>query len=123
MPAMSMLLLADATNVTPSSGGTEFPSGLARRQAYLFGAGFARVQYEVGANASLAMRVEYSMDGGASWQTLVQGPDVQNNVAVASDWVGTPSDLAGTDMDVLLRAVAVGSGGGKSVKYVELLYR
>ena len=98
-------------------GGTELSNS--RRIVDLFGFEASRVQFQ--ASATISVRVEYSLDGGATWNTLIaEGTEYGGNPYV-SEWQTMPPEAL--DNDVLIRALAIGFGLLTSVDYVEFQFR
>lgn len=61
--------------VNPSSAGTEFPSS--RRAIYIADCQYARVLYAAGGLGDCAIGVNWTADGGSTWQELLPyGPTI-----------------------------------------------
>ncbi len=112
-------------SVNPTPSGVELANS--RRLLYVEDVSAARVSYGSGGLGACAIGVNYSTDGGATWQQLVEpGPTLgASGTVLASQWV----DVRGIawSADVLVAAFAYGATllnlGVYSVTFVDLQTR
>ena len=79
----------------------------------------ARVQFK----GSLSVRIEYSLDYGSTWATLLnEEPTYEGTNPYVGGWQAVPPEI-GNWGDVTLRAMGVGTGLLTTVTYVQLDYR
>ena len=119
----SRTLLCNPTLQVPLLGGAEIPQS--RRRCDIFTAAnyppSGRIQYEGGSLSDCAVRVDYSLDDGATWAVFIPpAGTVNTGVTVMGDWQVLPA-AAASQADILLRCVAVGGALiAVSIFYVEL---
>jgi len=121
MADSSLILLDDpGVQVSLSLAGQPVEAPGTRRLVDLNGMQYGQVAHEYGLAGSL--RVEYSMDDGDSWDTLIEDFGVVDlDETHYSGWRKFP-EVFGAQMP-LVRVVAVGLAGTITIRYVELFYR
>jgi len=97
--------------------GTEIADS--RRFADLIDVDAARVQFK--SSSAISVRIECSVNNGATWATLVPEDSYMFSDPYLSTWFVIPEEAKKND--VLLRAVGVGSGVLLTVSYVEMSFR
>ncbi|MBA4285475.1 MAG: hypothetical protein C0434_08090 [Xanthomonadaceae bacterium] len=112
----SLTLMSAPASQLLSLGGVELNSS--RRFLDFEGISTVRVQFK----GTLLVRVEYSLDFGATWGTLVAEDTYEGANPYIGGWQQRPAEI-GNWGDVLLRAIGIGSGLLTTVDYVELQYR
>lgn len=117
----SLFFSPSGTSVTGSPGGAEVPGGLSRRILPLLDAQYARVVFAFAA-AGTQIRIEFSVDGGATWATLVPNslPSVANQI-VFTDWTEFPA-AARTDA-TMIRIMIVNATVAVNVFLCEIQWR
>lgn len=106
-------LMTAAVTVTIGTSGTELANS--RKLVDLGGCERGRVQFN--SSSAISVRVEYSIDYGATWATLIDAGEYAGSNPYVSVWFPLP-DACKTS-DVLLRAVGVGTGLFLTVNYVQ----
>jgi hypothetical protein len=107
-------LLTDTVSQLISLGGIE----LSNSRRYVDLTECDAVRYQYGASNSIIVRLDFSVDFGQSWQTLVDEYAVLGTSPRITAWQTLPDDSR--TCDVLLRAVAIGSGLLTSVNFIEV---
>lgn len=113
----STLLLAQSVTQLLQLGGVELSSS----RRYVDFTGLEAVRWQYGSSASIDVRVDYSLDDGATWAVLADEYETSGTNPRITAWQVLP-DAAKVD-DVLLRAVGVGAGLLTTVNFVDLQYR
>lgn len=109
----SCTLMTSAVTLTIGTSGTELANS--RRLVDLWDCGRGRVQFN--SSAAISVRVEYSLDYGATWATLIGAGAYAGSNPYTSTWFGLPDECKAND--VMLRAVGVGTGLFLTVNYVQ----
>lgn len=128
MPSHAETMLADVAGAPIGAvpAGTEVSNLTSRRVIDFNEYGFCRVQWaDNTGGGTTALRVEYSLDAGATWAILV--PEVQG-VAGAygndlGDWQTVPDPIVAAPYNVLCRAMVVGNNTTTKVTYITLQMR
>lgn len=108
-------------SITGSPAGTEPANSASRRILPFLESQYARATFVMGA-AGTQIRIDFSIDGGANWNTLV--PTSPNSVAAAivvTDWAEFPA-AARTDQ-TMIRVVVVNANVAVTVFLVEVQWR
>lgn len=113
----SITLMTTPVQALLTIGGSELANS--RRVMDLQPMEAARLQYT--ASATLDVRIEWSDDQGATWNTLIGEYSATGSSPRVSGWQTIPD--ASKEQEVLVRAYAVGSGLLTTVNFVELQYR
>jgi hypothetical protein len=109
----SYRIFNDAAGVTmtnAAAAGAEIPSSASRAYVDLTNFYYVRAQFTSSlGSTTINCRIEYSLNSGASWNTLVPNFAASASAfdANKSDFAVIPSDARG---DVLVRALIVGNG-------------
>jgi hypothetical protein len=109
----SVTLMSSAVTVTIGTSGTELANS--RRILDLLDCSRGRVQFN--SSAAISVRVEFSTDFGATWQTLIDANAYNGSNPYISTWFVLPDECKGNE--IMLRAVGVGSGLFLTVNYVQ----
>lgn len=109
--------MADSSTSILAVGGVELPNS--RRVFDLADVEAMRLQYT--ASNTISVRIEWSDDQGATWNTLIDEYSATGTNPRVSGWQSTPSVVA--EQEVILRAFATGSGLLTTVSFVEVQYR
>ena len=112
-----LTLVTNAVSSVISLGGSEVNNS--RRYADLVDIEAARVQFA--ATLSISVRVEYSLDAGITWATLVPEDSYVGSNPYISQWMVIPEEARAND--VLLRALVIGTGLLTTVVFVEMSFR
>lgn len=122
MPAgnTSVFFSAAGASITGSPGGTEPANSASRRVLPLLDAQYARCSFVMGA-AGTNLRVEFSVDGGSNWNTLIPNTASAAGSIVVSDWTEFPA-AARTDL-TMIRIMIVNSNAAVTVFLVEVQWR
>lgn len=117
----SISLSSGGISVLPLLAGSEVSHS--RRQIDLSDCSYCRVQYEGSGIGDLAIGVDYSLDSGSTWNSLLPaGPTIQGNgVVLSGSW--NIFDSAATT-DVIIRATSFGSSVlAFTIWYIDFQYR
>lgn len=112
-----IMLLSDSNAQLLTLGGVELAN--TRRYVDLVGCEAARVQFN--ASSGISVRVEYSLDAGSNWSTLVSEDTYNGSNPYTSGWQAIADDAKAND--VLLRGLGIGSGILTTVNYAQLEFR
>lgn len=115
MYSMTMLLQPVSSLIT--IGGAEV--ALTRRYVDLCDVEAMRLQYNC--SDSIDVRVEYSIDYGGSWNTLIPEYGMIGGNPKSSCWQTIPEDCH--IPDVILRVYATGSGILTTINFVEIQFK
>jgi len=114
---ISIHLMANPSSQLLTLGGVELTDS--RKVLDFAGIETVRLQYK----GNLAVRVEYSLDWGASWDTLIaENTFLVGNNPFVTGWLRVPDDLP-IYGEVLLRCIGIGSGLVTTTTYVEMQYK
>lgn len=111
---------AAGSSITGSPGGSEPANSASRRVLPLLESQYARASFVMGA-AGTQLRVEFSIDGGANWNTLVPNTPSSAGTIVVSDWAEFPA-AARTDQ-TMIRIMVVNNNVAVTVFLVEVQWR
>lgn len=114
---ISIHLMPNPSSQLLTLGGVELTDS--RKVLDFSGIETVRVQYK----GNLAVRIEYSLDWGNTWATLIpEDAFVVGNNPFVSGWLRVPDDLP-IYGEVLLRCIGIGSGLVTTTTYVEMQYK
>lgn len=108
-----VLLDVPGTQVTPSSGGAVI-SGTNNSHDFT---GIPYIRAEVDSDLLVAIRLQYSVDDGETWEFLCETPVLNTSASSAGRWYEIPSEARTT---VLRRALAVGLPVSGRVRYIAM---
>lgn len=109
------LLTSPATAILPVFG-VELNNS--RRFVDLYNRTRCRVQFN--SSGAISVRVEYSLDFGNTWTTLLSEGSYSGTNPYVSSWTTLPEEVQAND--VLLRTLGIGSGVLLTVNYVEFSF-
>lgn len=112
-----LTLIANPASLVIAGAGTELTDS--RRYVDLLDRQAVRVQFK--ATLGISVRVEYSLDEGASWAALVSEDAYVGSNPYVSGWQVIPDEAR--TVNVLLRALGLGGGVLTTVNFVEMQYR
>lgn len=113
----SVTLLTEPVTSLLSLGGSELTNS--RRYIDFDNADGCRWQY-VSSN-TIDVRIDYSLNNGATWQTMVDEYETLGTSPRLTAWQVIPEEAR--TVDVLVRAYAIGSGLLTTVNFVEFQFR
>lgn len=113
----SITLMTEPVTALLSLGGSELNNSRRYVDLYTFEA--CRWQYD--ASQTIDVRIDYSLDDGATWQMFADEYDTGGSGPRLTAWQIIPD--AAKVSDVLLRCFAVGSGLLTTVNFVEFQFR
>ncbi len=113
----NLSLMTEPVTQLISVGGSELTDS--RRYVDLWDCEAANCQFK--SSAGMSVRVEYSLDDGGSWNTLVDESGYFGGNPYTKGWVVIPEESK--QNDVLLRAIGVGIGLLTTVNFVEIGFR
>lgn len=113
----SLTLMIESVTSLISLGGAELPKSRRYVDLYTFEA--CRWQYL--SSQSLDVRIDYSLDDGATWSTFADEYETTGSSPRVTAWQTIPDEAK--TADVLIRAFATGSGLLTTVSYVEFQFR
>jgi hypothetical protein len=118
MPALphSITLLTNSVSQLLTLGGVELSGS--RRYLDFEGITTVRAQFR----GALSVRIEYSLDFGDTWATLIPDEQYRGTDPYIGSWQAVPDEI-GNWGDVMLRCLGIGSGLLVGVDYVEMQYR
>ena len=126
-PEFSLTLFSDATGITMTNAtalGTEPANNVSRAAVSLPQASQVRAHFASSLTwTTIRLRIEYSLNAGTSWTTLVPefAASSSANANSTSDWSNIPEEAKTT---VLLRALILGDGVlDPVIRYIRLGYR
>lgn len=113
----SLTLMTEPVTTLLSLGGAELPDSRRYVDLYTFEA--CRWQYK--ASNTIDVRIDYSLDDGATWNTFADEYETVGSSPRLTAWQVIPDEAKVAD--VLLRAYAIGSGLLTTVNFVEFQFR
>lgn len=114
MAQQLLILDVPGTQVTPTLGGVYVPNS---QHDNVNLSGQQWIRQEIDSNlAALQIRVEYSANGGQSWEELCETAITSTDHSTVSRWFDVPQDAR---TEVSLRAMAIGTVTCR-VRFVEV---
>lgn len=110
---LTLLLSESGVSITPDLSGVEIAN--TRRVVNFHGQNFVRLHVD-SSITTITIRVEYSLNDGQAWSTLVSFATLQSTAPSVSSWITIPQEAK---VEVLLRALGVGLTGG-SIRFVNV---
>ena len=127
MPALSSLLIPVKISVDPTPTGVEVDAAnqSTRRFLDLSSTSQGRIMVNIDQSNDILFRIEFSLDDGATWGTLIDENTLQTIPPVKDRcmytiWNFFPPEAC---QDCLVRCLAIGTAGSTPVRFLEFHFR